>query len=477
MAAVTPPRADDAYAYPQTPEPMRARMQNLQRQVDELVRKSHAAERKHRADLGSLEQTVQREREAAVVASERAEDERARADALRRDVERCRAEGEGMRDELNLYSAVQQNKALLALAQEQMQMLELEHRLVVAEAARVMRDHKLALFQAREDEQAADLAERDAHIVELETELGRANTSLSHRRAAETKAAAEATAHEGAADEAARKVARLEATVKSLREKEKEARDELEQRGSTESTNALEAALRTARAELKAAKAEIKAKTDQLADAADELAAARASAKEREKALKARLREAEAEKDRLAGVEDEVAALRDKQSQRPTADVEARPSPKRAAKARNATPESDEDESEDDVPKKKRAYEPRSQPLADTDADNKKKAAKRKSPEPEPAKKTKASKPAAAPEPAREPAKSKDKEKERDKEAEAPKKKTRKLLNAAPAFTWDPIMNSGDGVIPAFLSPVKPAGKSAGTIPRAGFASLAARRF
>ena len=38
--------------------------------------------------------------------------------------------------QLNLYSAVQQQKAVLALAQEQMQLIELERRLVQAEAER-----------------------------------------------------------------------------------------------------------------------------------------------------------------------------------------------------------------------------------------------------------------------------------------------------------------------------------------------------
>ena len=39
-------------------------------------------------------------------------------------------------NQLNLYSLVQQQKALLALAQEQIQVVELEQRLVQAEASR-----------------------------------------------------------------------------------------------------------------------------------------------------------------------------------------------------------------------------------------------------------------------------------------------------------------------------------------------------
>ena len=76
------------------------------------------------------------------------------------------------------------------------------------------------------------------------------------------------------------------------------------------------------------------------------------------------------------------------------------------------------------------------------------------------------------------------------------KKKKRKLLLPEAHFTWDPIMNvglmrnsldwtirltwvlqSGDGVIPAYLSPVKLAGKTAkGTIPRLGFPSMTSSR-
>jgi hypothetical protein len=83
---------------------------------------------------------------------------------------------------------IQQQKVLLALAQEQMQIVELEHRLVQAEAARgevdckaqlgslgirmlmntVMRDHKIALFQAREDDLVAELADKEAEMGNLE---------------------------------------------------------------------------------------------------------------------------------------------------------------------------------------------------------------------------------------------------------------------------------------------------------------------
>jgi hypothetical protein len=49
-----------------------------------------------------------------------------------------------------------------------MQVVELEQRLVQAEAARIMRDHKLALFQAKEDDLVSELAERDARLEELE---------------------------------------------------------------------------------------------------------------------------------------------------------------------------------------------------------------------------------------------------------------------------------------------------------------------
>ena len=82
--------------------------------------------------------------------------------------------------QLNAFSIVQQHKALMALAEEQLQVVELEQRLLQAEAARsesecrsylalmpVMRDHKISLFQTKEAELAADLVDRDAQIEKL----------------------------------------------------------------------------------------------------------------------------------------------------------------------------------------------------------------------------------------------------------------------------------------------------------------------
>ena len=83
-----------------------------------------------------------------------------------------------------MYAVLHQQKALLALAEEQMHVIELVQRLVKAEQARgrldsfktshhtadmvVMRDHKLAMFQAREADLLADLQTHVDHVDELE---------------------------------------------------------------------------------------------------------------------------------------------------------------------------------------------------------------------------------------------------------------------------------------------------------------------
>jgi chromosome segregation ATPase len=131
--------------------------------------------------------------------------------------------------QLNLFSLVQQQRTLLALAEEQIHVVELEQRLVQAETARIMRDHKLALFQAKEDDLVSELAERDARLDHLEAELREANTSRKHQRVADDRAAreeAESLKAENKAMES--KVERLESSVKALRDKENEARVELE---------------------------------------------------------------------------------------------------------------------------------------------------------------------------------------------------------------------------------------------------------
>lgn len=105
------------------------------------------------------------------------------------EVQRCRKEGEAMREEvchlmsdtdeqLHLHSLYLQQKALLALAEEQMQIVELEERLLQHETAKralcadfvtdgqVMRDHKIALFQSREDALTAEIKEKDHKLAQ-----------------------------------------------------------------------------------------------------------------------------------------------------------------------------------------------------------------------------------------------------------------------------------------------------------------------
>lgn len=63
---------------------------------------------------------------------------------------------------------MQQQKALLALSEERLQLIEMEQRLAAAEAERVVRDHKLALFKSKEADMVAYTDRSSARIAELE---------------------------------------------------------------------------------------------------------------------------------------------------------------------------------------------------------------------------------------------------------------------------------------------------------------------
>lgn len=63
---------------------------------------------------------------------------------------------------------MQQQKVLLALSEERLQLIEMEQRLASAEAERVVRDHKLALFKSREADMMANTDRTSARIAELE---------------------------------------------------------------------------------------------------------------------------------------------------------------------------------------------------------------------------------------------------------------------------------------------------------------------
>lgn len=63
---------------------------------------------------------------------------------------------------------MQQQKALLALSEERLQLIEMEQRLAAAEAERVVRDHKLALFKSKEADIVAHTDRSSERIAELE---------------------------------------------------------------------------------------------------------------------------------------------------------------------------------------------------------------------------------------------------------------------------------------------------------------------
>ncbi|EKD03674.1 hypothetical protein A1Q2_02020 [Trichosporon asahii var. asahii CBS 8904] len=516
MSSVTPPRRrriertdfssprDTTEDAPGTPGPTKARIANLNSQVQELVRKHHAAEM--RAQESAYEVKLeQRDIQLADVQEQLAAQERRNA-RITRELERCEAEGNGMREE--------QQKALLALSEERLQLIEMEQRLANAEAERVIRDHKLALFKSREADMMVASDRTSARIAELET----ANTSAAHQRAAETKSALDTTAalesqikelqdslvSLSAENEKLRsESAELQDAHKSLKEKEKLTRAELataqaaaggdeklkkqlrevkaesaqheqeieelrEQLESLKETNkTLKAKEKSARTELAMAQAssggddklkaqlrEVKAQAAKHEDAVEEAREELETLKETHKALKAKYRE-ERPRSRKAtpkddsGSDSDIAPVRKKKVAKSPVKPRAKASPKPKSKARKASPVSD---SEDESPKKK----PKKAPVS----------AKEKASKPV----SKARRPLAEAD-----VNASDDDRSVRSSAEPEKKKKRKLFGAQPAFNWDPILSkpmlmdqSGDGVIPTFLSPVKST-RAVGTIPRAGF--------
>lgn len=124
MASATPPRRrridrtdfssprDTTEDAPGTPGPTKARIANLNSQVQELVRKHHAAEvstrnpsntdcqRKMRAQESAFEvQLEQRDIQLADVQEKLAAQERRNA-RIAKELERCEVEGNGMREEV-----------------------------------------------------------------------------------------------------------------------------------------------------------------------------------------------------------------------------------------------------------------------------------------------------------------------------------------------------------------------------------------
>jgi uncharacterized alpha-E superfamily protein len=101
----TPPRSDvpilDFMHFdPQTPGPARARINNLQNQVSELVRENKIMKRKHKsedAEWQARSSTLEGK-------LKEADGELKRLKGVEGDIERCKAEGEGMRDEVRRRS-------------------------------------------------------------------------------------------------------------------------------------------------------------------------------------------------------------------------------------------------------------------------------------------------------------------------------------------------------------------------------------
>jgi len=216
----------------------------------------------------------------------------------------------------------------------------------------VMRDHKITLFKAKENDLVVELAEKDAQLEELEVStaphltnvlqhpvqvsLAQGNTSLAHQRAADSKTSkllassqdkqlARAQSDlEDARVEVTRleeRVESLETKVRGLKQREKEARAELdgwlrEEKGKEGSVR-LSACLwfsgvdvtevdkekRELQTAVRSAQSELQKKNDEFADVQEELSAFRESSKEREKALKAKYRAATEERERLASIE------------------------------------------------------------------------------------------------------------------------------------------------------------------------------
>ncbi|WVR03927.1 hypothetical protein IAU60_000926 [Kwoniella sp. DSM 27419] len=503
----TPPRIlfDDIQT--KTPDATKARINYLTRQVSELLRGKQGLERKLTA-AESMSKALLGEKTSEL------DEAKLQIRAAQKELERCKAEGDNMREELHLFSMVQQQKALLALAQEQVQVVELERRLVQAEQARIMRDHKISLFQAREEELLAEASEKDQQLADAEVRAlaegyfavlieGDSQAAISAQRSASTLSASStskelvsARAEITALEE---KVDSLEGKVKGLKEKEKEARAELDSwlndEKSKEGSSGKE--VRDLQIKLKGMRNDLAKKDEELEEVKEELAETKRSGKEREKVLKGKIREATEERDKLLGVEEELESLRSK-------DKRGSPAKKVVKeKARKASPVQDS-ESEDDftAPKKKsRKAEPSARPpknktvsagkasgsgsesdtpvvkpksatrakspvktkkavLETSDADNQatgvaKKAAAVKS------KAVPVDVPAPSPEP-------------QEQEAAAPvaaKKKKRILGGLKSTFEWDPILGSGEGPIPMGLSPMKSTGKTVGSIPRAGFSA------
>ncbi|KAK1927426.1 hypothetical protein DB88DRAFT_477989 [Papiliotrema laurentii] len=299
---------------PETPAPARAQITNLKKQVQALVRNEHNTNRKHTAEVAEL----QRRLASLQAESKDAAQLKKTAEVREAEFKRLREEGEKIREELNLHSVVAQQKALLAVASEQLQIIELEQRLVQADAARLMRDHKITLFKAKEADMIADMAEKDARIDELEAELDGANTSIAHQRAAQAKASKlqSSTSQKELEEQQVQlqslqsKVESLESRLRGSKAREAELKEELEAALSDTRKDGTDKEKRELQKSLRETKASLEKKTEEVEDLQEELANLKEASKQREQALKVKVKEAATERDRLLGVEEELEGLK-----------------------------------------------------------------------------------------------------------------------------------------------------------------------
>ncbi|KIR39812.1 hypothetical protein I307_02574 [Cryptococcus deuterogattii 99/473] len=516
MIQKTPPRLPASFLVEEsseTPGPSRARINNLQHQVSELVRKNQTLERKLTAVKSASESDLKAK---ATKLSEMQVSLRSTQRELERskkELERCVLEGSGMKEELQLHSMVQQQKALLAVAQEQMLVVELEARLLDAEKARILRDHKITLFQVKEEELVREIEERDIRIEDLEVMLESSNACLEQERNTIrmasssqltsskdlSKAQMELESARAEINTLEDKVASLETKVRGLKDREKEARSELESWLREEgSASKYQKEKKESQIQLRAMKSELEKKKEEIEELKEELEEAERSGKEKEKVLKKRLRDANEEKERLLGIEEELRCLRAGISKASTGNRRIRKeSPVKEGSGDEVTTRKKAKKVETVVSPSEISSKERSKAKASTDSSSelddftpirvRKSKTARKSPIKSKPKltplegsnaeneldtlKVRASK--------GETVEQKSVDKEETTAPAVEKKKKKRILGTQPppTFNWDPVMNSGDGVIPAYLSPLRPDGvRATGNIPRAGFPSLPSSR-
>jgi hypothetical protein len=82
-----------------TPAPHRARVNNLENQVSELVRNKMHTEKRHKADLSKYRNEMDE-------GTKELEKVKAESKMRGRELERCKAEGDGMREEVCLNHSV-----------------------------------------------------------------------------------------------------------------------------------------------------------------------------------------------------------------------------------------------------------------------------------------------------------------------------------------------------------------------------------